>query len=35
MNSFLPAVEKLPEGHPVKVYYEESELNTRYITRII
>ncbi|WP_103071651.1 DUF438 domain-containing protein [Aquimarina sediminis] len=26
MNSFLPVVEKLPEGHPVKVYYEESEL---------
>ncbi|WP_109852940.1 DUF438 domain-containing protein [Aquimarina sp. AU58] len=26
MNSFLPEVEKLPEGHPVKVYYQESEL---------
>ena len=26
MNSFLPTVEKLPEGHPVKVYYEESAL---------
>ncbi len=26
MNSFLPEVEKLPEGHPVKVYYEESAL---------
>lgn len=26
MNSFLPIVEKLPEGHPVKVYYEESTL---------
>ena len=26
MNLFLPAVEKLPEGHPVKVYYEESAL---------
>ena len=26
MNSFLPIVEKLPEGHPVKVYYEESNL---------
>ncbi len=26
MNSFLPIVEELPEGHPVKVYYEESAL---------
>ena len=26
MNSFLPVVNKLPEGHPVKVYYEESAL---------
>ena len=26
MNSFLPEVEKLPKGHPVKVYYEESAL---------
>ncbi len=26
MNSFLPTVEKLPEGHPVKVYYEEGAL---------
>ncbi len=26
MNSFIPTVEKLPEGHPVKVYYEESNL---------
>ncbi len=26
MNSFLPTVEKLPQGHPVKVYYEESAL---------
>ncbi len=26
MNTFKPTVEKLPEGHPVKVYYEESEL---------
>jgi DUF438 domain-containing protein len=26
MNSFLPTIEKLPEGHPVKVYYEESAL---------
>jgi DUF438 domain-containing protein len=26
MNSFLPEVEKLPEGHPVKVYYEESAM---------
>ncbi|WP_372757548.1 hemerythrin domain-containing protein [Mariniflexile sp.] len=26
MNSFSPVVEKLPEGHPVKVYYEESAL---------
>ena len=24
MNSFLPIVEELPDGHPVKVYYEES-----------
>ncbi len=26
MNSFLPEVEKLPKGHPVKVYYQESNL---------
>ena len=26
MNSFLPQVEQLPEGHPVKVYYQESAL---------
>jgi len=26
MNSFLPTVEKLPQGHPIKVYYEESSL---------
>ena len=26
MNTFLPVVEELPEGHPVKVYYEEGKL---------
>ena len=26
MNSFLPEIATLPEGHPVKVYYEESAL---------
>lgn len=26
MNTFLPVVEELPKGHPVKVYYEEAEL---------
>lgn len=26
MNSFISTVEKLPKGHPVKVYYEESDL---------
>ena len=26
MNTFLPVVEELPEGHPVKVYYEEGIL---------
>ncbi len=26
MNAFLSTVEKLPEGHPVKVYYQESAL---------
>ena len=26
MNSFLSTVEKLPKGHPVEVYYRESEL---------
>ena len=26
MNSFLPTVNQLPEGHPVRVYYQESEL---------
>ncbi|WP_456379106.1 PAS domain-containing protein, partial [Lutibacter sp.] len=26
MNSFLPTVAQLPEGHPVKVYYKESDL---------
>lgn len=26
MNSFLPVVDELPKGHPVKVYYEEAQL---------
>ncbi|MDT8410950.1 MAG: PAS domain-containing protein [Vicingaceae bacterium] len=26
MNTFLPVVEELPKGHPVKVYYQEAEL---------
>jgi PAS domain S-box-containing protein len=26
MNSFVPVVEELPEGHPIQVYYEESAL---------
>ena len=26
MNSFFATVEKLPEGHPIKVYYEERDL---------
>ncbi|MCB0482199.1 MAG: DUF438 domain-containing protein [Flavobacteriales bacterium] len=26
MNTFLPVVEELPDGHPVKVYYEESAM---------
>ncbi len=26
MNTFLPVVEELPEGHPIKVYYEEGVL---------
>jgi len=26
MNSFLPIANRLPDGHPVKVYYEESAL---------
>jgi len=26
MNSFLPVVEKLPEGHPVQIYYQEGAL---------
>ncbi|MDH3321370.1 MAG: PAS domain-containing protein, partial [Flavobacteriaceae bacterium] len=26
MNAFKPTIEKLPEGHPVKVYYKESQL---------
>ena len=26
MNSFLPEVEKLPEGYPIKVYYDEGQL---------
>ncbi len=26
MNTFLPTVNKLPEGHPVRVYYQESDL---------
>ncbi|WP_196889445.1 DUF438 domain-containing protein [Aureivirga sp. CE67] len=34
MNTFLPTVEKLPEGHPVKVYYEEAELIHRLIDEI-
>ncbi|MCC7331321.1 MAG: DUF438 domain-containing protein [Flavobacteriales bacterium] len=34
MNTFLPTVEQLPEGHPVKVYYEESELIQKLITEL-
>ncbi|WP_196894232.1 DUF438 domain-containing protein [Aureivirga marina] len=34
MNTFLPTVEKLPEGHPVKVYYEEAELIHKLIDEI-
>lgn len=26
MNSFSPVAKKLPEGHPIKVYYQESAL---------
>ncbi|MCW8969526.1 MAG: hemerythrin domain-containing protein, partial [Flavobacteriales bacterium] len=26
MNTFLPVVDELSAGHPVKVYYEEAEL---------
>jgi len=26
MNAFKPTIEKLPQGHPIKVYYEESDL---------
>lgn len=26
MNSFLSVVEELPEGHPVKIYYQESQI---------
>jgi uncharacterized protein len=26
MNSFLPEVEKLPQGHPVQVYYQEGKI---------
>ena len=26
MNTYITVVKELPEGHPVKVYYEESEL---------
>lgn len=26
MNTFLPVVDELPKGHPVKVYYEEAQL---------
>lgn len=26
MNTFLPMVNELPEGHPVRIYYQESEL---------
>lgn len=34
MNTFLPVVEKLPEGHPVKVYYEEAELIQKLINEL-
>ena len=26
MNTFKPTIEKLPEGHPLKIYYKESDL---------
>lgn len=26
MNTFLPVVDELPKGHPVKIYYEEAQL---------
>jgi Uncharacterized conserved protein len=34
MNSFLLEVEKLPKGHPVKVYYQEAELIKKLISEI-
>jgi len=34
MNTFLPTVEQLPEGHPVKVYYEEAALIHKLIAEI-
>ena len=34
MNTFLPKVEKLPSGHPVKVYYEEGALIQNLISEL-
>ncbi len=34
MNTFLPVVDELPEGHPVKVYYEEGALIQEILTEL-
>jgi len=34
MNSFIQEVEKLPEGHPIKVYYEEGTLLQEILTEL-
>jgi len=34
MNSFLPQVNQLPQGHPVRVYYQESELIEKLLSEL-
>ncbi len=34
MNSFLPTVQELPEGHPVRIYYQESDLIVRLLDEL-
>ena len=35
MSAFLTEVTNLPEGHPVKVYFEESELLKQILTDLL
>ncbi len=35
MNTFLPTVNQLPEGHPVRVYYQESDLVYKWLDELM